>query len=265
MSRPISQLSENLKKEVDKNNHGLLYHGLLYHAIKLVAEADGKWKEAYEFLKSKGISPQTSLNDEKKILIEQLYFPRDFTIEPPKSKSILFTVEHPETFTIYILIASWIVSSLKEKTFQQNPVEKNIAQETINKASSLPAFKNLTLALVIKGKELQDIQRQASLSLDVVIKLLENASYFLCIYQHEMPAIQKELTLDNGEIDRESEQLILVIMHFEHTPALSHGKTFANKLELTQYLNEGSVSFKVDNIQILIKMSGLSKLGFIRT
>ncbi|MBF0233941.1 MAG: hypothetical protein HQK65_13015 [Desulfamplus sp.] len=258
MSNNISDLARELEKRLSSYKKT----GLIYHAVRLVAEVDGKWNDANQFLTSMKFSLNTPFKKEKQILIEKLDFPVTFieSIKAPVDGFI--SKEYPETFTIVILIASWIISSLKEKAFEQKPVEKKIIQEEL----SLPTSKDIILALVIKEKELQDLKSPMALSLDEIIKLLEKATHFLCVFQNEMDDIQKELEFDNCEMDRESEQPNLVIIHFEHAPPLTpQGKTFANKLELTQYFSNGSRDFKVDDIKILLKMGILTKVGFVRT
>lgn len=245
--------------------------GLLYYAIKIAANA--RKIIADDFLKSENILSTSSLSEDNLKLIN-LGFPREFTgiIKQPKKTSanpFRDTIYNEATYILLIVAALVIVSNIPHGGKLVEKVDKSVVQERIKTLPigkpHEPVFENLTLALVLKGKELENIETQIELSLGMAIKFLEKAGYFSCISQKEMNTIQNELSTDGGKIDRESEQQVFVSIHFEHSSPLPKSKTFASKLELTQYLKKGSKKFKVDTIQTLTKVSGLGKLGFIRT
>lgn len=265
----LAELVKLLKSEV-KDSFDV--KGLLYYAIKIAANACKIIAD--DFLKSENILSTASLPDDKTKL-NKLGFPRDFTgivKQPTKSGAISFLTGptfNEETYILLIVAALVIVSNIPHGGKLVEKVDKSVVQERIKTLPIVkppePVSENLTLALVLKGKELENIKTQIELSLGMAIKFLEKAGYFSCISQKEMNTIQNELSTDGGKIDRESEQQVFVSIHFEHSSPLPKSKTFASKLELTQYLKKGSNGFKVDTIQTLTKVSGLGKLGFIRT
>ncbi len=118
------------------------------------------------------------------------------------------------------------------------------------------------LGLVLKGKRLGRINSQTTLSLKEVKEALAESDYFFCTSQQKMSDIQQGMSL-NKEVDRDAEQQVLVIIHFESEP--EEGKIFANKLELNQFLQKGSPLFTVNSIDTLVKVSGLTKSGFVRS
>ena len=129
-----------------------------------------------------------------------------------------------------------------------------------------PAFKNITLALVLKGKDVPEAQSETSLTLADVVTLLEKANYFSCAAQQEINANLEELSFEGNEVDYISEQQQVVVkIDFEHTPSLVQGHIFRTKLEINNFLREGSTDFRIENKLVLTKISGLNQAGFIRT
>ncbi|MEN8216103.1 MAG: hypothetical protein ABFS56_06950 [Pseudomonadota bacterium] len=154
------------------------------------------------------------------------------------------------------VIAGYKIAKYYNKLSEKKPAEKVENQERTPKPlSDEPISQTLTLALVLKGKELATVQ--APLTLDSLVTLLEKASYFLCTPDFNTA----QLSFGESDIDRDSEQQhVLVKIHFEHP--LVQGKTFRNKPEILHSLRKGSSHFEIKTMPPLSQVSGLSKAGF---
>jgi len=129
----------------------------------------------------------------------------------------------------------------------------------------LVSDESLSLGLVIKGNELNNFSNDQQLLLPEINLLIERSSYFLCLLQKEMKNVQSQLNLQIGEIDRDSDQQVFVAVCFKHHNPAGSLINFKAKLELMQFLRDCKGTFKIGNIQTLAKVSGLGKLGFIRS
>ncbi|MEN8216099.1 MAG: hypothetical protein ABFS56_06930 [Pseudomonadota bacterium] len=248
----IDDLVNKLEQEAGKAPKGVLYH-----AVKIVA--DEQRKNADNFLSSSSITANDSLNKDRNTFINKFGFHNKF-LKTFIVNSVSFQFVSKEIYEYFLLVAYFIVSS----DFDLKAEPKQDTEKTTTEPQEQPAFKNLTLALILNGKETKDIaQAETPLDLEQVKDLLDKASYFLCTSQQEMSEIQTKLTLDNREIDHDSEQQqVFVPIQFKQDKPL---KTFATKLELTHYIRHGSSEFKIETMQCLAQITGLTKRGFIRT
>jgi len=108
---------------------------------------------------------------------------------------------------------------------------------------------------------LKEIQA-TTLTVNQLEPLLLKASYFLCVPQDKMNEIKPQLKLTD-QIDHDSEQLGLIL--FKSSGSLEIGKIFTNRIELIHLLGKSDIQFEVSSLHTLIKVSGLSKLGFVRS
>jgi len=280
----IKQLAARLSQATYSNGG----KGHLYFAILSVAKV---YKTPVaEFLNHYRISEQATLYEDEQALIE-LGFPKEYYFLQVEQKSFFSSSVSPREGIHYLLItaASWIVLSFLKPEVEmvpRQPAAQNdrilsttatvedyrpsVANTVGNSTRSPPppavappiVMRHLGLALVLKGKELGDTKPNIILTLNEVENLLAKASNFLCTSQQNMSQVKRELSLTE-EIDQESEQQVLVIILFDSE--LEEGKTFANKLELTQLLRKRNPQFKVITLETLTKVSGLNKLGFVRS
>ncbi|OQW92406.1 MAG: hypothetical protein BWK78_01805 [Thiotrichaceae bacterium IS1] len=258
--------------------------GHLYYAIKFVSEEYKTRVGLGDFLTSHKITERSTLFQDEGALIE-LGFPNDYLQEESgflRNKSPRDHIPH-----LFITAASWIVltflkpeaervprqpAAQNDRTLSTTAIAEDHRPSVANTvgnstrcpppAVAPPIVRHLGLALVLKGKELGETKPNITITLNEMEDLLAKASNFLCTSQQNITQTKRELSLTE-EIDLESEQQVLVIILFDSE--LEEGKTFANKLELTQQLRKKNPQFKVISLETLTKVSGLNKLGFVRS
>jgi hypothetical protein len=232
--------------------------GILYCALKLVAITQKKnidW-----FLVAHNIHERATLNQDDNAL-SSLGFP-EIIFSVRRGIPLLANDEHTvDEHTCYRLIMAAATILLFD--VEEAPDELRPAPPPGRKPPA-PVAQDLTLALVLKGVDLNGIDSHSSLSLDDVTKLLEKASYFACAVEQDMNSILSELNLDEQPIDRESEQPVLVLINFQQYEKPPVGG-FANKLQLSQHLRQGAIAFAVGTLRRLVKSGSLVKSGFIRS
>jgi hypothetical protein len=237
----------NLNSQLEKYGDG---SGQLHYAVKIVATMFDIPVNS-DFLERYSITKTSSIADDGKSL-QNLGFPKDYL-----QQRVTYL---PRRHINYLLItaASFIVQSWR--TRKQASVAPQPSVPADSPPQKIQSF--VELGLVLKGKNLGNIKKSETISLKEVEKALAESDYFFCTSQQNMSDIRKGMNL-NKEVDRDAEQQVLVIVCFKSE--LEEGKTFANKLELNQFLQKGSPSFMVKSIDTLVKVSGLTKSGFVRS
>lgn len=144
----------------------------------------------------------------------------------------------------------------KEAKIQSEHSKEEKKSQTIN-------AKDISLKLVLKGKEAAKIKFEEQLTQKDLIKMVEKASHFLCILTTTRIQMRKLSFGRDDEINPDSEQQqVLITINFK---SYQDPKEFKNKLELNNFLRNGSNEFKINpKTRILTKVSGLNEAGFIR-
>ena len=272
----VAKLEKRIKVVLNKEKRGHLYH-----ALKLVAELDQK--NINDFIIKYNIEEQFNLYEDEQILIK-LGFPKYYLNELKPTKGFLIfrnmeMLPRKNKYQLLIKAADSIVQRYSKpkdssSTVQQSNVSNDSKstegyEQTVEPTSHTPPHpvakdlkvRNLSIALVVKGNQAEKIRNHV-LDLDQLKMLLGNASHFICADQPKVTEMEDKLNLTN-EIDRESEQPVLMVMNYEGK--LEEDKTFANKLELNQYLRKQNSQYTVVTIKTLVEVDNLCKLGFIRS
>jgi hypothetical protein len=229
--------------------------GALHTAITRIGEQYGHTTKLC--LEEHGIYSDGSLEEDLQAL-EALGLPMSiFALEPG-----WFTKQYTQRAnfaTLLIMAASTILlRSFAGAQVAQAP------SRVVPEPSAGETYDRLTLALVLKGAELADIQLGNQLSVEQVIDMLDRASYFACMTQRTMESIFQQLTLEVGEMDRTSKQPVLVAIQFEHNLSVPQDKKLETKLQLRRFLRQGSNQFQLKTIR-KVRVGNLTEFGFVRT
>jgi len=270
----VAELEKRIKLILNKEKRGHLYH-----ALKLIAEFDQK--NINDFIIKYHIEEQCTLYEDEQILIKLLDFPKGDLNESKLTKFFrnIGILPRKNKYELLIKAADSIVQHYSKpkdssSTVQQSNVSNDSksvenyqqAVEPTNHTPPLPVAKdlkvrNLSIALVLKGNQSEKLSNHI-LDLNQLKMLLGNASHFICASKAEVSKIEQELNL-TSEIDRESEQAVLMVINYEGK--LEEGKNFVNKLELNQHLRKQNSQYTVVTIKRLLEVDNLCKLGFVRS
>lgn len=240
-------------------------HGLIYHAMKLLAEQTNIVVDE-KVLWDMGIRNDLAWHKDEQVAVALGFPPQFFSYE--KKEGILpFTTKtiyypHPRICMRALAVAAYLLLSRQEIS------QPSVTMAAPNRQPTVPSSPKpvpFALAIVLKGYELDNLQLQ-SITREQATELLEMASYSMCApHAKVQDIIDTELTFDTAPIDYESQQQILVVIDFQHTPPLPPDENLTIKFGLKQLLKEDSTDFQVTTIKPLAKISGLVALGFIRT
>jgi hypothetical protein len=264
-----SHIISTLARDLKNRYHSSGKRGLLYLAIKLVAE-----KKAIainnQLLHRYNIFEYAYLDSDWDTLQDDLGLSRDIFFARSISYGYFKYDVDEHTWSKMIMAASAILLLILPEVLAElaeDNRESLIAGTELRKQIKSPVV--MALAFVTKGKELADLQPHTALEQPEIFRLLDRATYFLCTPLQKLARIQQELNLDEGEIDRESEQQIVVVITFESLPTLKEDEAFPdnfpNKIALTGFLRRGSRKFILETMHTLRQASGLKDLGFVRT
>jgi hypothetical protein len=140
--------------------------------------------------------------------------------------------------------------------------KNNTSRASSDDSQAVPTC--ISIALVLKAKEARGLEEGSYLDQETFKQLLDDASYFLCVSEHEMANKWQELQelQFNEDINSSSEQPVVARLDLPHRGPL---KKFATKLELKRHLLESEADFKYCGCVALIKPILIKKLGFQRS
>ncbi len=261
-----SKLVEKLRAETGKSEISSGDKiGMLYKAITVVAKHLNK--NPNPFMQSNEIFLNNNLLLDQKVL-QKFGLPGDYLAK------FIWQKTRPEIYELLIVSAVFVVTFLKEPSSDTQEMIAPLLQPSDEKkfflqdSSSKPVskFAEIFLGLILKGTDLGDIQTGSEITLEQLLALSEKANYFICIYQADVEEKRGQMSIQSGPVDRTSEQQVFIGIHFLHTSSsLKDAKQRENKLLLIQYLRDCNGPFHIETIETLAKVSGLGKLGFVRS